>query len=80
MVMDPFLLGIFTLLVKCGLIFGHGILLDPPNRSSLWRYKFDVEPNYDDNQLFCGGYDVSLISVSKISFRDSIQQRSCASL
>ncbi|XP_041349372.1 uncharacterized protein LOC121368698 [Gigantopelta aegis] len=35
---------------------GHGILLDPPGRSSLWREGHDVIPNYQDNELFCGGF------------------------
>ena len=38
---------------------GHGRLVDPPSRSSAWRYGFDTPRNYDDNQLFCGGFAVS---------------------
>lgn len=37
---------------------GHGRLMDPPSRSSLWRAGFNNPPNYDDNQLFCGGFSV----------------------
>ncbi|KAL8573639.1 hypothetical protein ACOMHN_007192 [Nucella lapillus] len=37
---------------------GHGRLMDPPSRSSLWRLDFNSPPNYDDNQLFCGGFSV----------------------
>ena len=37
---------------------GHGRLVEPPSRSSMWRYGFRTPVNYDDNQLFCGGYDV----------------------
>ncbi|RUS77057.1 hypothetical protein EGW08_015194 [Elysia chlorotica] len=33
----------------------HGILWDPPGRSTMWRWGFNVPPNYSDNQLFCGG-------------------------
>ncbi|RZC34815.1 Chitin bind 3 domain containing protein, partial [Asbolus verrucosus] len=36
-------------------ILGHGMMLDPPNRSSLWRYYDNTPINYDDNQNFCGG-------------------------
>ncbi|KAK6168959.1 hypothetical protein SNE40_020105 [Patella caerulea] len=39
-------------------VFGHGRLLDPPSRSSMWREGFKNPPNYDDNQLFCGGVQV----------------------
>lgn len=38
---------------------GHGRLVKPPSRSSVWRlgrFKHLHPPiNYDDNQLFCGG-------------------------
>ncbi|XP_060576961.1 uncharacterized protein LOC132734272 [Ruditapes philippinarum] len=37
---------------------GHGRLVEPPSRSSMWRYGFQTPVNYDDNQLFCGGFDV----------------------
>ncbi|CAG2170078.1 unnamed protein product [Oppiella nova] len=36
---------------------GHGYIADPPSRSSAWRFGFPTVPNYDDNQLFCGGLD-----------------------
>jgi hypothetical protein len=38
----------------------HGMLLDPVNRSSMWRNGYNVPANYEDNQLFCGGRAVSL--------------------
>ena len=41
-----------------GMVDGHGMILDPPGRSSLYRYGFNVNPNYDDNALNCGGYSV----------------------
>lgn len=37
---------------------GHGRLMEPPSRSSMWRVGFKTEPNYNDNELFCGGYSV----------------------
>lgn len=39
---------------------GHGRMIDPPGRSTAWRYGFPTPKNYDDNQLFCGGFQVSL--------------------
>ncbi|XP_019865998.1 uncharacterized protein LOC109595143 [Aethina tumida] len=39
-------------------IAGHGMMLEPPNRSSLWRYNDSLPHNYEDNQNFCGGFDV----------------------
>jgi len=40
---------------------GHGMITDPPSRSSAWRYGFETEPNYTDNELFCGGFDTQWI-------------------
>lgn len=38
---------------------GHGRLIEPPSRASMWRYGYNTPVNYLDNQLFCGGYTVS---------------------
>ena len=48
---------------------GHGMLLDPPQRSSLWRDdRFPEAPiNNQDSGLFCGGFNVS-INTSDISY------------
>ncbi|KAH3884486.1 uncharacterized protein LOC127832630 [Dreissena polymorpha] len=48
-------------LILCGLVTlirGHGRLVEPPSRSSMWRFGFKTPVNYNDNQLYCGGYDV----------------------
>lgn len=37
---------------------GHGRLMDPPSRSSMWRLGFETPANYNDNELFCGGFGV----------------------
>ena len=60
---------VIVLLITClfDLSDGHGRLLDPPGRSSVWRDpRFKTDPsfqnariNYDDNGLNCGGYQVS---------------------
>ncbi|KRT86798.1 hypothetical protein AMK59_1451, partial [Oryctes borbonicus] len=34
----------------------HGRLIEPPSRASAWRYGFDTPHNYNDHELFCGGY------------------------
>ncbi|XP_046579682.1 uncharacterized protein LOC124287227 [Haliotis rubra] len=36
-------------------VASHGYLLDPPQRSSMWRVGFDTPVNYDDMGLNCGG-------------------------
>ncbi|CAH1365703.1 hypothetical protein MTP99_001969 [Tenebrio molitor] len=50
-----------SILILCSLIghiSGHGMMLDPPNRSSLWRYNPKAPVNYDDDQNYCGGMNV----------------------
>ncbi|CAG2063368.1 unnamed protein product, partial [Timema podura] len=32
--------------------------MDPPSRNSMWRFGFPNPVNYNDNELFCGGYAV----------------------
>ncbi|KAJ9589726.1 hypothetical protein L9F63_017065 [Diploptera punctata] len=32
----------------------HGMMMDPINRSSMWRLGFDNPPNYTDMGLYCG--------------------------
>lgn len=39
------------------LVSGHARLLDPPGRSSIWRFEefaqYNPEPNYNDDELWC---------------------------
>lgn len=35
---------------------GHGRLTEPPSRASAWRVGFDTPHNYNDNELYCGGF------------------------
>ncbi|XP_014610244.1 PREDICTED: uncharacterized protein LOC106790084 [Polistes canadensis] len=41
-------------------IYGHGMLMEPVNRSSAWRKGFKVPKNYDDDGNFCGGLNVQI--------------------
>lgn len=34
----------------------HGRLIEPPSRSTMWRYGFNTPPNYNDHELYCGGF------------------------
>ncbi|XP_050410035.1 uncharacterized protein LOC126824727 [Patella vulgata] len=34
---------------------GHGRLIDPPSRASMFRFGYNTPPDYNDNQGFCGG-------------------------
>lgn len=46
---------------------GHGRLLKPPGRATLWMFEeykqFNPEPDYDDTQSFCGGFDVRFLTI-----------------
>ncbi|XP_017846141.1 uncharacterized protein LOC108602518 isoform X2 [Drosophila busckii] len=49
------------LLVICVLNFiynceAHGRLIEPPSRASAWRYGFQTPPDYNDHELYCGGF------------------------
>lgn len=35
---------------------GHGRLMEPPARNSMWRFGFVNPINYNDNEVFCGGF------------------------
>lgn len=41
-----------------GLVHGHGMLIDPVNRASRWRYDRSAIPDYDDNGRNCGGFSI----------------------
>nr|QSC42439.1 lytic polysaccharide monooxygenase D [Coptotermes gestroi] len=36
----------------------HAQLMDPVNRSSMWRKGYNTPENFEDTQLFCGGFKV----------------------
>jgi len=42
-------------------VSGHGRLMNPPARNSMWRFGFPNPVNYNDNELFCGGHAGELI-------------------
>ncbi|CAH1773572.1 unnamed protein product [Owenia fusiformis] len=50
------MLGVALASMLLGLVAGHGRLIDPAARNSMWRYGFSNPPNYNDNELFCGGF------------------------
>ncbi|VVC94563.1 uncharacterized protein LOC126973912 [Leptidea sinapis] len=37
-------------------VSGHGRVLDPPGRASMWRKGYPTPHNYDDDGLNCGGF------------------------
>ena len=61
-------LSVLLLPVLLARVAGHGMLVEPPSRSSMWRYGFDTEPNYTDNELYCGGVTVNLFFLNIAGF------------
>lgn len=47
---------IFLVIVQIPESDAHGRLIEPPSRASAWRYGFNTPPNYNDHELFCGGF------------------------
>merc|ERR1712142_413028 len=45
-----------VLAALAALIAGHGYMINPAQRSSLWRWGFNSPTNYEDNELYCGGF------------------------
>ena len=37
-------------------VFCHARLIEPPSRTSAWRFGFDNPPNYNDHETNCGGF------------------------
>jgi hypothetical protein len=50
------LITVLSLLSQLPQANGHGRLIEPPSRSSAWRYGFNTPVNYNDHELFCGGF------------------------
>ncbi|KAK2706800.1 uncharacterized protein LOC136029395 isoform X1 [Artemia franciscana] len=44
------------LLLVAPSVLGHGYMLMPPHRSSMWRAGFTTPANYNDMAQFCGGF------------------------
>jgi len=45
-------------------VAGHGRLVEPPSRASMWRYGYATTPDFQDNQLWCGGFKVGMHMVT----------------
>ena len=53
------------MVVKYG-VSGRAILVEPPHRSSLWRFHYNTTINTGDDSLNCGGYDVSITTLMEM--------------
>ncbi|KAL7727099.1 hypothetical protein ACLKA6_017375 [Drosophila palustris] len=51
-------LYLFCIVISCYVYSGdaHGRLIEPPSRASAWRYGFQTPPDYNDHELYCGGF------------------------
>lgn len=57
MVMKFVILSLTILVItEIKLSDSHGRLVEPPSRSSAWRYGFQTPHNYNDHELYCGGF------------------------
>ena len=55
-----YLFGLLVVMTLTLEVWCRGRLLEPPSRSSLWRYGFDgAEINLKDDRLNCGGFKVN---------------------
>ena len=50
---------IAIILIVLGYVRGHGRLMQPPSRASMWRFGFDNPRDDTDNEGNCGGRSVS---------------------
>ena len=55
--MKTIISSVIITVLEIGLATGHGRLMEPPARNSMWRFGFVNPVNYNDNELFCGGMD-----------------------
>ena len=39
-------------------IHSHGRLMSPPARNCMWRFGFGTPVNYNDNEVYCGGFGI----------------------
>ncbi|CAH1112436.1 unnamed protein product [Psylliodes chrysocephalus] len=56
MILGHCLLPLLVTSIFFTLTNGHGRLIEPPSRASAWRYGFNTPHNYNDHELFCGGF------------------------
>ncbi|XP_066154070.1 uncharacterized protein [Euwallacea fornicatus] len=52
------ILPVMVICLTARVVQGHGRLMDPPARNSMWRFGFPNPVNYNDNELYCGGFTV----------------------
>merc|ERR1711962_173814 len=51
-------LAILSIVTFLDLVHSHGRLMDPASRNAMWRKGYPNPVNYNDNELYCGGFVV----------------------
>ena len=54
MMFSSFLFSVFTLGI--GQVSSHGRFIEPPSRTSAWRFGFGTPSFYNDHETNCGGF------------------------
>ena len=79
-------LGFILVFSLIEIISGHGRLMEPPARNSMWRFGYGTPINYSDNEVFCGGVgskyfsklDIKAGQINKKSKKFKIVQKKLA--
>lgn len=73
-----YLLVCLLLVYRIDYSLGHGRLMEPAARNTLWRLNFASPPYFDDTELFCGGIKVSeLFEPFESTIDDPVSCRQC---
>ena len=60
-------LGFILVFSLIEIIAGHGRLMEPPARNSMWRFGYGTPINYSDNEVFCGGVGSKYFKITNFS-------------
>ena len=53
-------------------VHGHGRMMDPPSRNAMWRFGYPNPVNYNDNEVFCGGFGVQARIYAAVNSCDTV--------
>ncbi len=59
---SKFFLGLLVLWIRAFIADSHGRLINPPSRTSAWRFLSGFPAYYDDTSLYCGGFNTQWIT------------------
>lgn len=67
-------LTVLALVIQIGLIVAHGTVHEPVARQTRWRLTNRPPRNYNDVELWCGGFDLMFV-LSQIQIQRCINPR-----